>query len=98
MKILLPLVYICLLFFQIVMIILEIKRNDSRNFFLLLGLEIVSIITGILFLIYYNNQPGYGIMPGLTYFSETIYSFIAIIAYSVILLCTVFIGILRRKK
>lgn len=45
-------------------------------------------------MVYYDNLPGYGFMPGFTYLGEFLASFVAMIVYAVLLALTTFIRIL----
>lgn len=51
---------------------------------------------------YYNNLPGSGFMPGLTYIGEVLFSYGAMIIYSIILAITLIIKLimylLEKKK
>ena len=86
MAIVLLIIYIVILIFLIANFVkcLKNKAKWSRLFIF----EIFSTILSAILLMYYNNLPGSGFMPGLTYLGEVLFSFGAMILYSIILAIT----------
>ena len=86
MEIILLIIYIAILIFLIVNFVqcLKNKSKWSRLFIF----EAISTIVSAILLIYYDNLPGNGFMPGLTYIGEVLFSFGAMVLYSVMLSIT----------
>ena len=81
MDIIFPIAYILILIGLIIMFIRCIKKKSKwRNLFLSEGL---AIIIAIFFVIFYDSLPGKGMMPGLTYFAEVIFSILAVCGFSI---------------
>lgn len=57
--------------------------------------EIIFIILSLVLFIYYNNLPGSGFMPGLTYLGETLISFIAMMLYIIIFVVTLVVKLAK---
>ena len=83
MDILLPIFYIVLLLVQIVLFILGCRKSTKKRWIILCAIELLSCAGALLCMAYYDSLPGSGMMPGLTYFAEVVYSFFAAIAYGV---------------
>ena len=85
-------IYIVILIFLIVNFVkcLKSKVKWSRLFIF----EIFSTILSAILLMYYNNLPGSGFMPGLTYIGEVLFSYGAMIIYSIILAITLIIKLI----
>lgn len=98
MEIILPIAYLCAFVLQIVLLIFAIKDRKKKNWLNLLVFEIGSILIALIFMAYYNGLPGYGTMPGLTYFAETMYSLFAAIVYGLMLIVSAVIGACRDFK
>lgn len=85
MDIILPVVYILTLIGLITTFVRCIKKKSKWNkLFLFEGL---AIAIAIFFAMFYNSLPGRGMMPGLTYFGEVIFSVFAVWGF------TIFMGI-----
>lgn len=100
MAILYIIIFILLLIFLIVNLIKYLKyKTKLVRLFLL---NIFSIALFMILLIYYNNLPGYGFMPGLSYLGEVLLSFCAVILYSIILIIAIvsklILFLLEKKK
>lgn len=92
-------IYILAFILQIVGLIKCIKNNLKWRILILF--ETLSIFAAMFLMYYYDNLPGHGFMPGLTYFAEVLGSFGAIILYITILVITLFIDLiifLIKKK
>ena len=81
--------YIAVFVAQIVLFVLAIKRKTNKNWLTLFLAEIIPMIISLCLMIYYNNLPGYGFMPGLSYLAEVLFSFGATILYGVLFLVSV---------
>ena len=49
-------------------------------------------------MIYYNNLPGYGFMPGLTYLGEVLFSFGAVVLYCISFLISIYMQLYCNFK
>lgn len=100
MAIILLIIYVMIFVFEIVQFIKCIKNKAkwSRLFIY----ETFFIILSVDLLIHYDNLPGSGVMPGLTYFEETLFSFGSMIVYcitfGITLITKLIIHILEKKK
>ncbi|MCH5280310.1 MAG: hypothetical protein J1E61_02485 [Lachnospiraceae bacterium] len=56
--------------------------------------EIAFLLISNRLMVYYDSLPGYGFMPGLTYLGEVLASYVAMVAYAILLALTTFIRIL----
>lgn len=87
--------YIVLFILQIVLLAVSIRKKKWKLWFGLFLTELLSLLLAVGLTIYYDNLPGYGMMPGLTYFGEGIFSFCAAGIYAVVLfgsVCSYFIS------
>ncbi len=102
MDILLPVLYLLMLAGQAVLLIFAIRRPTVRRWGFLLGLELLSLTAALLLAYHYNGLPGFGIMPGLTYFAETLFSMFAALVYGGMMLisalCALLVFIRRRNS
>lgn len=90
--------YILLLAIQVVSFVLAIRRNSKKHWILLFVLETLSALLAWRLGIWFDGLPGYGIMPGLTYFFETLFSYGAAILYCGMLAVSAVTGILLHCK
>ena len=98
MDILLLIIYLAIFVIQIILLVKSIKKKEKKYWTSVFALEIISIIASIILYNYYENLPGYGLMPGLSYFGETLFSMGAIFLYGVMLCITSFIKIITFEK
>lgn len=96
MGLLLLIIYILIFVFQIKFLIKLIKNNKA--FYPIIITEIVSIIIAIGVLKYFDSLPGTGLMPGLTYIAEYIFSLGAGIIYYIMLVISICAKILATEK
>lgn len=100
MAIVLLIIYIVILIFLIVNFVKCLK--SKAKWIRLFTFEIFSTILSAILLMYYDNLPGSGFMPGLTYLFEVLFSFGAMVLYSIILDITLItkliIYLLEKKK
>lgn len=90
--------YLIVFIIQIILLVKAIKRQETKNWIKVLVLEIIFILISIILLCYYNSLPGYGIMPGLSYLGEILFSFGAAILYFVMLVITICAKIIIYEK
>ena len=93
-------IYILAFITQIVCLVKCIKNKLKWS--ILIFFEIISIITAMLLMNYYDSLPGSGFMPGLTYLGEVLGSFAAMILYIAMFIITITIKIIilliNKKK
>lgn len=85
--------YISLLALQVLSFILAIRRKSKRYWVSLFVLESVSAVLAWRLGVWFDGLPGYGIMPGLSYLTETLLSYGAAILYGVMLVGSAVTGI-----
>ena len=85
--------YIFLLALQVLSLILAIRRKPKRYWVSLFILEAVSAVLAWRLGVWFDGLPGYGFMPGLSYFAETLFSYGAAILYGVLLVGSAVAGI-----
>lgn len=85
--------YISLLAIQVLSFILAIRRKSKRYWVSLFVLESVSAVLAWRLGVWFDGLPGYGIMPGLSYLTETLLSYGAAILYGVMLVGSAVTGI-----
>lgn len=85
--------YISLLAIQVLSFILAIRRKSKRYWVSLFVLESVSAVLAWRLGVWFDGLPGYGIMPGLSYLTETLLSYGAAILYGVMLVGSTVAGI-----
>lgn len=100
MDIILPVVYILTLIGLIVVLVRCIKKKSKwSKLFLSEGLAIAA---ATFFAVFYNSLPGEGMMPGLTYFSEVIFSVLAVWGFAIFIGISLIVRIIiyfkERKK
>ena len=98
MSILLPILYLILLAMLILLLILAISKPLKKRWSLLFLAEAISEAAAVMLMHYYNELPGAGIMPGMTYFAETVYSMIAAAAYAGMLAVSLLAYLLLMNK
>ena len=77
--------YIAVFVLQIVLLTLAIRRKTAKLWITLLLSEVIPMIVAFVLMRYFDSLPGYGFMPGLSYFGEVISSFGAVVLYGVTL-------------
>lgn len=90
--------YIFLLALQVLSFILAIRRKTKRYWISLFVLEAASAVLAWRLGVWFDSLPGYGFMPGLTYFAETLFSYGAAILYCGMLAVSAATGIILHSK
>ena len=91
-------IYIFLLALQVLSLILAVRRKSKRYWISLFFLEAVSAVLAWRLGVWFDGLPGYGMMPGLSYLTETLLSYGAAILYGVMLVGSAVTGIVLKKK
>ncbi|MBR4110909.1 MAG: hypothetical protein IKK43_04410 [Clostridia bacterium] len=81
--------YLVIFIGQIVLLVKAIKKKETKSWVKVFLLETFSIIISITLWQYYENLPGYGFMPGLSYLGEVLFSFGSAILSVIVLLITI---------
>lgn len=87
-------IYFLILFVQIAGTVFAARKNKFLFWALVYVFEILSVVGAIIAMLYFDRRPGYGILPGLSYFSETIYSLCAALVYGVSIVNTAIVNII----
>lgn len=88
-KLFLLITYIVILIFQIILFVITIRKKTKKLWRILFSAELILLLISIGLMIYYNNLPGYGFMPGLTYLEEVMFSFGAVVLYCISFLISI---------
>lgn len=88
--------YILMLTGHIVNLIYRYKNKNGCG--ITLVAQGLSIALAIILGKYYDNKEGYGMMPGLSYLGEVLFSYAAAIAFSVIFITTIFLFIKNKHQ
>lgn len=83
-----------ILFEKIVIIVISYNiicdnHSQEKLWRILFSAELIPLLISIGLMIYYNNIPGYGFMPGLTYLGEVLFSFGAVVLYCISFLISI---------
>lgn len=90
--------YLLALAIQIVMFAGCLKKPVRVRWSLLFLCELCALTAAVYFSIYYNALPGTGMMPGLTYFAETMYSMAGAVVYLCMLVISVLACVIVKLK
>ena len=93
-----PILYILLLAGQVILLIFAIRRKSIAYWMATWITEALSAALAWGLGVYYDGLPGYGMMPGLTYFAHTLYSMAAAVAYGCLLLVSLLLGLWQYLK
>jgi len=90
--------YLLALAIQIVMFAGCLKKPVRVRWSMLFLCELCALTAAVYFSIYYNSLPGYGMMPGLTYFAEALYSMVGAVGYLGMLILSVLACLIVKLK
>ena len=88
MALFLLITYIVIFTFQIILFVITIRKK-KKLWRILFSAELIPLLISIGLMIYFNNLPGYGFMPGLTYLGEILFSFGAVVLYCISFLISI---------
>ena len=76
------------------------SQENKKLWRILFSAELIPLLISIGLMIYYNNLPGYGFMPGLTYLGEVLFSFGAVVLYCISFLISIcsYIAISNKQR
>lgn len=93
-----PILYILLLAVQVTLLIFAIRRKSIAYWMATWITEALSAALAWGLGVYYDSLPGYGIMPGLSYFAEAIFGYGTAVLSLGMLEISVVLGIILRRK
>lgn len=100
MSLLMLIIYVIVLIYLIIKFYKCLKKQAKWN--ILFIVELILIFISWILMMYYDNLPGEGFMPGLSYLGEYLVNFGALIIYSIVLFITIFtkliLYLLEKKK
>lgn len=91
-------IYILIFILQIVLLVKSVRRKTNRFWKYLFLIELIPMVTASYLVGYFDDLPGYGFMPGLTYLGEYLFSFGAAILYGFMFLITIIFSLCIKKK
>jgi len=91
-------VYICLFALDLYLLVRALKPFSARRLAAACLSELGSLAAALLLAWYFDQAPGYGMMPGLTYIQEVLYSLGAAVVFAGLLLITLVVGVFRRRR
>ena len=95
---LLAVIYLALLVGQLVMLVRTIRRPAAKRWGLLLAAELFCALGAWRLARFFDALPGTGMMPGLTYLAEVLFSMCAAMVYAVLLAVSVVICFVMRIR
>ena len=100
MALFLLITYIVIFTFQIILFVITIRKKTKKLWRILFSSELIPLLISIGLMIYFNNLPGYGFMPGLTYLGEILFSFGAVVLYCISFLISIcsYIAISNKQR
>ena len=96
MPLVLLIVYIAVFILQAALLVLSVRKKTAKHWISLFSSEIIPMITAFVLMRYYDSLPGYGFMPGLSYFGEVIFSLGAAVLYCIVLFVSIFIFVIMK--
>ena len=90
--------YLSVFIIEIVLLVKFFKSKQNKYWLINIILEICFIIISIIMFNYYDNLPGYGLMPGLTYVTQLLFSFCGCILNIIMLFVTICSRLILKKK
>lgn len=97
MNIILPILYLLILVFHVIMLIACIKRPTAKKWLINMISEAISALCALGLCTYYDNLTGVGMMPGLTYFAHAFYSLVAFFVFVAALIVSVAAFLIKKN-
>ncbi len=91
-------IYILILLLQVALIVIALRKKKKVLWPILFACEIISLVIAVFLGHYYDNLPGSGFMPGLSYIGEVLFSYGAAVVYGVMLLGSIISCLVAWKK
>ena len=89
-------IYLILFAAQVLWLIRTCVRKE--RLWLVLTVNVLSVVLSVFLLWYFDTLPGYGMMPGFAYFPEVFASLLAAAAFTVLTIATLLCRLLRKRK
>lgn len=90
--------YLSVFIIEIVLLVKFFKSKQNKYWLINIILEICFIIISIIIFNYYDNLPGYGLMPSLSYITQALFSFCGCILNIIMLFVTICSRLILKKK
>jgi hypothetical protein len=90
--------YFIILAAQIMLLSFSIRKKTKKLWIGTFMFEIISAIIAFVLMWYYNSLPGYGFMPGLSYFEEVLFSMVASFLYAIMLAISFIVFLFVKKR
>lgn len=87
----------CLIVAQLVMAWMALRVGTKKQKAIALGMDVLSVIGNALIAVYYNNMPGKGKAPGLTYLGQTVVAMGLMVVSFVVLLVTI-VAVVKKRE
>ena len=97
-SILMLIAYVVVFASQVILFVYAVRRKTKKLWGIVFSSELFPMVIAICLMIYYNNLPGYGFMPGLAYIGEVLFSFGAAILYCVGFLISFCVYLVTSRK
>lgn len=91
-------IYIVLLLVQIVLLFQFVRKKNNKYWLYTSIIAIISSVAAIGIMFFYDSLPGYGLLPGLTYINEWLYSLGASIIFIGIFMLSLLLKIIYLLK
>lgn len=98
MSLFLLITYLVVFIVQIIFFVNAVKRKNKKHWVSLFSLEIIPAFIALGLMLYYENLPGYGFMPGLSYLGEVLSSFGAMVIYGIMFVISGISCIVAEEK
>lgn len=97
MELTLSILYPALFAAQLVLLVFAARKPEKKLWPALFWLEVFSLLGAVGMAVLFELLPGYGMMPGLTYFAEFFYSLAAALVYTGMLLLSAVVRVIKKK-
>lgn len=97
MELTLSILYPALFAAQLVLLVFAVRKPEKKLWPALFCLEVLSLLGAVGMAVLFELLPGYGMMPGLTYFAEFFYSLAAALVYAGMLLLSAVVRAIKKK-
>lgn len=74
------------------------RYRNKNGWWVTLGAQVLSITLAIFLGRYYDNREGFGMMPGLSYLGEVLFSYAAAISFAVIFIVSIFLFVKNKHQ
>ena len=89
-------VYAILFAAEVFLLVRNLRRQKGVGIVLILN--VLTTAMAVFLMWYFDNLPGYGIMPGFAYFPEVFHSLCAAAVFTVLTFVTLLIWLMKKHK